>query len=186
MPTNQTISELPPITYTRSWRAKYQRITVQRDKTIVVTIPRNGSKRQGREFVESKISWIKKQLQKIDQYEKQQDSPDLAIDLEKAQDELFGRLDYFSDKYNLPYNRVVFRCQKTKWGSCSGKNNISLNINIAYLSKELQDYVLLHELVHIKIKNHSKKFWGELDRLVGGEAKLLQKELRRFRMMIRG
>jgi predicted metal-dependent hydrolase len=101
---------------------------------------------------------------------------------EGAQDELFSRLDYFSDEYNLPYNRAAFRCQKTRWGSCSDKNNISLNINIAHLPKELQDYILLHELCHIKHKNHSKKFWAELDKCVGGRAKLLQKGLRKYKI----
>ena len=186
MTTTQTISGLPPISYTRSTRAKHLRITIKPTKTITVTIPRNTTQQQAQQFLQSKISWIKKHLQKIDQYNKLQNTPDITIDLDKAQDELFGRLDYFSDKYDLPYKRAAFRCQKTKWGSCSSKNNISLNVNIAYLTKELQDYILLHELCHTRHKNHNKKFWGELDRYVGGRAKELQKEMRGCRMMVRG
>lgn len=185
MPTTQTITDLPAVIYTRSSRAKYLRITVRPTHTITVTVPKHSTQQQAQQFLLSKISWIKKQLQKIDQYNKLQNTPDLTIDLEKAQDNLFNRLDYFSDKYNLLYNRAAFRCQKTKWGSCSSKNNISLNVNIAYLTKELQDYILLHELIHTKIKNHSKKFWRELDRYVGGRAKLLQKELSKCRVGLR-
>jgi predicted metal-dependent hydrolase len=185
MPTTQTTSNLPPVTYTRSARAKHLRITIKPTRTITVTVPRHTNQKQAQQFLLSKIAWIKKHLKKIDQYDKLQDTPDLTIDLDKAQGELFNRLDYFSDKYNLPYNRAAFRCQKTKWGSCSSKNNISLNVNIAYLTKELQDYILLHELVHTKIKNHSKQFWAELDRYLGGRAKLLQKELRVCRMRVR-
>ncbi|MCK5074673.1 MAG: M48 family metallopeptidase, partial [Bacteriovoracaceae bacterium] len=103
-------------------------------------------------------------------------------ELIKAQKYLFSRLDHFSNIYNFPYNRAVFRCQKTKWGSCSNKNNINLNINIAFLPRELQDYILLHELCHIRHKNHSKEFWNELDRYVGGRAKEMSKELRKYRM----
>jgi hypothetical protein len=174
------------VTYTHSPRAKYQRITVRPDKAITVTIPKHSTQQQAQQFLHSKISWIKKQLQKIDQQKQlQQSLPDLpTIDLDKAQHELSNRLNYFSDKYNLSYNRAKFRCQKTKWGSCSSKNNINLNVNIAYLTKELQDYILLHELVHTKIKNHNRKFWAELDRYVGGRAKKLQKELRGCRMMV--
>lgn len=186
MSTTQTISDLPPISYTRSTRAKYLRITIKPTQTITVTVPKHATHQQARQFLRSKISWIKKHLKKIDQYNKLQNTSDLTIDLDKAQDELFNRLDYFSDKYNLPYKRAVFRCQKTKWGSCSSENNISLNVNIAYLTRELQDYILLHELVHTKIKNHSKKFWAELDRYVSGRAKELQKKMRRCRMTVRG
>ena len=81
----------------------------------------------------------------------------------------------FQSEFNI-------RCQKTKWGSCSDKKNINLNINIAYLPKELQDYILLHELCHTKIKNHSKQFWASLDSYVGGRAKEMSKELRTWRM----
>jgi len=111
--------------------------------------------------------------------------PDLDIDLEKAQINLFDRLGYFSKKYNLPYNRAGFRWQKTRWGSCSGKNNISLNVNIAFLPEELQDYILLHELVHTKVKNHSKDFWAKLDKYTNSRAKELAKKLKKYNMKLR-
>ncbi len=180
-----TISNLGSVTFTRSPRAKYQRITVRPDKTITVTIPRGGSLSEAKQFLKSKISWIQKQLQKIDQQAQRRDMPDLEIDLEKAQVDLFDRLDYFSEKYNFPYNRSGFRCQKTRWGSCSGKNNISLNVNIAFLPEELQNYVLLHELIHTKVKNHSKKFWTELNKYTDGKAKELSKKLKKYRIRLR-
>ena len=159
MPTTTlTTSKLDPVTFARSSRAKYQRITVRPDKTITVTIPRNGSLSEAKQFLRSKASWVQKQLQKIDLHTQPHDISDLDIDLEKAQTGMFNRLDYFSKKHSFSYNRAGFRCQKTRWGSCSGKNNISLNVNISFLPEELQDYVLLHELVHTKVKNHSKKF----------------------------
>ncbi len=186
MPTTTlNISNLGSVTITRSPRAKYQRITVRPDKTITVTIPRGGSLSEAKQFLKSKISWIQKQLQKIDQHVESQDMPDLDIDLEKAQIHLFNRLDYFSEKYNFPYNRSGFRCQKTRWGSCSGKNNISLNVNIAFLPEELQNYVLLHELVHTKVKNHSRKFWAELDKYTQGQAKGLSKKLKKHRIRLK-
>ena len=183
--TAPNISELDSVTFTRSPKAKYQRITVRSDKTITVIIPRSGSLNEAKQFLKSKITWIQRQLQKIDQQVQCQDTPDLDIDLEKAQIHLFNRLDYFSEKYNFPYNRSGFRCQKTRWGSCSGKNNISLNVNIAFLPDELQDYVLLHELVHIKVKNHSRKFWAELDKYTNGRAKELSRKLKKYRMKLK-
>jgi len=183
--TTLTISNLDSVTFARSSRAKYQRITVRPDKTITVTIPRGGSLSEAKQFLKSKISWIQKQLQKIDRQAQCRDMPDLDIDLEKAQVDLFNRLDYFSEKHSFSYNRSGFRCQKTRWGSCSGQNNISLNVNIAFLSEELQDYVLLHELVHTKVKNHSRKFWAELDKYTQGQAKELSKELKKYRIRLR-
>ena len=179
------VDNLGPVIFTRSSRAKYQRITVRPDKTITVTIPRGGSLSEAKQFLKSKISWVQKQLQKIEQQTQYRDMPDLDIDLKEAQINLFDRLDYFSEKHNFSYNRAGFRCQKTLWGSCSGKNNISLNVNIAFLPEELQDYVLLHELVHIKVKNHSRKFWAELDKYTEGQAKELSKELKKYRIRLR-
>ncbi len=186
MPTTTlTISNLGSVTFTSSSRAKYQRITVRSDKTITVTIPRGGSLSEAKQFLKSKLSWIQKQLQKTDQHTQHRDMPDLDVDLEKTQNDLFDRLDYFSKKHNLLYNRAGFRCQKTRWGSCSGKNNISLNVNIAFLPEELQDYVLLHELVHTKVKNHSKKFWAELDKYTESRAKELSRKLKKYRMKLK-
>ncbi len=179
------IDNLGPITFAKSSRAKYQRITVHPDKTITVTIPRNGSLSEAKQFLKSKASWIQKQLQKIDQHTQCRDMPDLDVDLEQAQVDLFNRLDYFSEKHSFSYNRAGFRCQKTRWGSCSGKNNISLNVNIAFLPEELQDYILLHELVHTRVKNHSRKFWAELDKYTEGKAKELAKKLKKYNMKLR-
>lgn len=179
------IDNLGPITFAKSQKAKYQRITVHQDKTITVTIPRSGSLTEAKQFLKSKVSWIQKQLRKIDQRAKLQDESDFNIDIEKIQKNLFSRLEHFSEKYNLPYNRAVFRCQRTRWGSCSGKNNINLNVNITFLPRELQDYILIHELVYTKAKNHSKIFWAELDKYTEGKAKELSKKLKKYNMKVR-
>ncbi|MBN2588684.1 MAG: DUF45 domain-containing protein [Sedimentisphaerales bacterium] len=180
--TTLTIANLGTVTFTVSSKAKYQRITVYPDKTIKVTIPRNSSLNKAKQFLISKTYWIQKQLDKIDQQIKSQNQLDLNIDLEKAQKNLFHRLEYFSQKYKMFYRSAKFRCQKTKWGSCSGKNNLNLNINIAFLPEELQDYILLHELVHTKIKNHGHIFWAELDKYTNGKAKELAKKLRNYNL----
>jgi predicted metal-dependent hydrolase len=182
-----TAIQIPPVGcvyFFQSPRAKHLRITIKHDKTIRVTMPRRGNLHQAKEFLLSKIAWIQKQLRKMDQYADLREIPDLNIDLEKAQAYLFNRLNYFCEKYNFSYSRAVFRCQKTRWGSCSGRNNINLNIKIAMLPEQLQDYVLLHELVHTKHKNHGREFWMELDRLTG-DAKKLRKEMRKYRLTVR-
>ena len=67
------------------------------------------------------------------------------------------------------------------WGSCSYKNNISLNMKIILLPEELMDYVILHELTHTREKDHSKNFWAKMDKLVGN-GKSMASRLREYRV----
>jgi predicted metal-dependent hydrolase len=178
------IPGLGTATFVQSPRARRLRITIKADKTIIVTIPRNGTPQQAEQFLHSRTVWIQKQLQKIAQYVQLQDTADLNIDLEKAQNDLFNRLEFLAKSHNFAYNRASFRCQKTRWGSCSKKNYINLNINIVFLPEHLQNYIILHELVHTIVKNHSKKFWAELNNHTAGRAKLLNNQLKKYRIRL--
>lgn len=88
-------------------------------------------------------------------------------------------LNSFSQKYFLEYTSIKFRDMKSRWGSCSFKNGISLNIHISRLPIELIEYILIHELAHTKIKNHSKEFWNFLETLLPN-SKYLDKSLNSF------
>jgi len=181
-----TVNNPAAVTYTRSSRAKHLRLTLCPDRTVTVTIPRHSSLAEARKFLQSKTDWLKKHLRKMEQHQQALQEPDLKdINLQQVQDDLFERLAVYSRKFHLDYNRAVFRCQKTKWASCSGKNSISLNINVAFLPGHLQDYILLHELVHIKVKNHSRQFWTQLDTYCEGRARELAKELKQYKMKLR-
>lgn len=76
------------------------------------------------------------------------------------------RLDTLSREFNLPYNRLTVRAQKTRWGSCSAKKNINLNYRLLFIDADLLDYILLHELVHTVHMNHSKAFWHYFEALL--------------------
>ena len=82
----------------------------------------------------------------------------------KAREYLPRHLHDVSTKLKLPYNKVRIKRQKTLWGSCSIKGNINLNRNLMLMPSEVVDYVLHHELVHLKNLSHSPKFWKELGR----------------------
>ena len=69
-----------------------------------------------------------------------------------------------SDRTELTYRRLTIRLQKTRWGSCSRSGNISLNARLLFVSPEMAEYVLLHELCHTKELNHSSRFWRLVER----------------------
>lgn len=61
---------------------------------------------------------------------------------------------------NLSIRKVFFRIMKTKWASCSSQGNITVNIFLKYLPTELIDYILFHEIVHLREKRHNRNFWN--------------------------
>ena len=72
----------------------------------------------------------------------------------QAKKELPVRLAELAARYGFTYNRVAIKHNSSNWGSCSAKNNINLNLNIVRLPEILQDYILLHELCHLRHRNH--------------------------------
>ena len=82
----------------------------------------------------------------------------------EAKNYLVQRLEFLAKKFNFKYNKTSLRNQRTRFGSCSYQNNISLNINLMKYDFDVIDYVLIHELCHTKVKNHSKNFWKEVEK----------------------
>ena len=94
----------------------------------------------------------------------------------KAKNTLSPWIEHMSRLHGLDYSRVTIRRQKTRWGSCSYKKSINLNQNLMFLNPELVTYVILHELVHTEIQDHSRIFWDTL-RLYCPDSRQLYKEL---------
>ena len=100
-----------------------------------------------------------------------------AIKIE-AKNYLPQRLEFLANKYGFKYGSVTIRNQKTRFGSCSYSNNINLNINLMKYDFDVIDYVLIHELCHTRIKNHSEKFWQEVEKYCPCY-KILRKKLKK-------
>lgn len=81
---------------------------------------------------------------------------------EKALEKISPRVRKWSKKINLPYGKLKFMKLEKRWGSCTPSNNIIINTQAIKLPFSLIDYLIVHELVHTKVKNHSKVFWAEL------------------------
>lgn len=101
----------------------------------------------------------------------------------EAKKHLPERLSGLARIHGFSYKGVFIKNNKTRWGSCSSKNNINLSLHLMRLPQHLVDYVILHELTHTVHRNHSKQFWKHLDKLTGN-AKTLDKELSQYRLDI--
>jgi len=178
------IQGIGPVLFQRSRRARRISISVKPFKGVRVAVPYGLSFKKAEEFVRTKSDWIQKNLRRMKQYEIESDTisgASIDIDRVKAKRKLTERLKQIAEKHGFTYNRVFIRNQKTRWGSCSHKNNISLNVKLIRMPEELMDYVIMHELVHTRIKDHSNDFWNELDKLVG-KGRVLASRLRKYRI----
>ena len=90
------------------------------------------------------------------------------------------RIKKLAKVYGFSVGKITIRNNRRNWGSCSSKNNISLNLQMMKLPDELIDYILLHELVHTKIKNHGPEFWENLNLITGRKAKVLAKQVKKY------
>lgn len=87
------------------------------------------------------------------------------------------RVELLARQHQLKFGKVTVRDNRSRWGSCSRDNSISLNIHLVRLPQRLCDYVILHELAHTVHRHHQKAFWDFLDELTGGNSAQLDKEL---------
>ena len=158
---------LGEVTLRRSSRARRVSIRVHPVRGVVVTVPFLTPYARGISFLESRREWVKKDLERYQT--RNADLPE-GEDIEslrtQAKAVLPPRLKTLADRYGFTYNRVTIKHNTSNWGSCSTKGNINLNLNLMRVARPLQDYILLHELTHLKHPNHGAKFHDELERLL--------------------
>ena len=82
--------------------------------------------------------------------------------MKKAKEYLPYRLDYYAKKFGYTYDKCRLTHANTRWGSCSSRKTISLNIGLMKVPEPLRDYVILHELAHLNHMDHSRAFWAEV------------------------
>ena len=122
-------------------------------------------------FIESKKSWIEKNLAKMEERQKVLDEvqpftqEEINALAEKAKQIIPERVRYYAPKIGVTYNRINIRCQRTRWGSCSSKGNLNFNCLLALFPLEVIDSVVVHELCHRKHMNHSPQFYAEIDKV---------------------
>jgi predicted metal-dependent hydrolase len=150
-----------PCVFVRHPRARSYVIRVEGDGSVRVTIPRWGSRREAAAFAERERAWIEKQQRR------RQDDPrldTLAPDVERewrrrARIELPARLFQLAAANGLVVSHVSVRNQRWRWGSCSRRGRICLNWRLVLMPASVSDYVMIHELMHLRRMDHSPRFW---------------------------
>lgn len=179
---NIRIPGMGEVSVRKSRRATRLSITVTDEGTVRVTIPRGGTMAEAHSFLHKKSDWVAKQREKacrLRMRHRELTAHCHPVPREEATEILSRRLSCLAREFGFSYNRLSIRRQKTRWGSCSARNNISLNETLARLPRRLMDYVLLHELVHTRIKNHGHEFWHELGKYCD-DVRQLRQELRHY------
>ena len=110
------------------------------------------------------------------------ETPEVAALRAEAKSYLPGRLAGLAEEFGFRYNAVRIKHNRSNWGSCSIKGNINLNLNLMRLPEELRDYIMLHELCHLRYLNHGPEFHALLES-VCPEHRALQKRLKEYKLI---
>lgn len=165
-----------------SVRSRRMRLAIHRGGLLVVTIPSRMSEHMAERFIFEKADWILAKIELMKKKAPIEVKTISKVELKRlkvvARELVLRRLEYFNDYYRFTYHRVSFRNQKTRWGSCSRQGNLNFNVKIALLPARLADYIIVHELCHLKEMNHSPRFW-KLVAQTFPDHKELRKELRK-------
>jgi predicted metal-dependent hydrolase len=150
--------------FARHPRARRYVLRVAPDGTVRVTIPRWGSRREAEAFARSQSEWIDKQVRLVSEERARPRPPALSTTqlralVARAKRELPPRLLELAAAHDLVVSRVSIRNQRWRWGSCNRAGHICLNWRLVTMPDWVRDYVLIHELMHLKRMDHSKKFW---------------------------
>jgi predicted metal-dependent hydrolase len=145
----------------KSTRARRISLRVHPVKGVSITVPYIVPYMAAEAFFKLKRQWVIETMSR--QKDKFKDVQPVSRDeieqlRKKAKAELPSRLDELAARYGFAYNKVAIKHNATNWGSCSARNNINLNLNIVRLPEALQDYILLHELCHLRHHDHGHGF----------------------------
>jgi predicted metal-dependent hydrolase len=149
-------------------------IEVRQDLRVIVRAPKRASNREIMKFVEQKQDWIAKHLAYMQiRYEETRRAKEKQFtddDIRKMKDEakrvIPDRVKYYAGIMGVTFGKITIKNQKTRWGSCSSKGNLNFNCLLMLTPDKVRDYVVIHELCHLKQMNHSKMFWAEVEKVM--------------------
>ncbi len=156
----------------RRSKRKSAAIKITADMQIVVFVPLYVSDNEIERMVISKSKWIDEHMLKV------QSTIDERSKLEKITSEQIKeladqaveyipkRVKYYAEKENFVYNKITIKNLVSRWGSCSTKGNLNFNCLLMLTPDYVIDYIVVHELCHLREMNHSEKFWAEVEKIM--------------------
>lgn len=163
---HMTDTDTPSPSYTirRSRQSRRLRVHVTRNR-VTVSAPISATDRRIAAFVSEHADWIQRAQEKV----KSKTREITPAGVEQASYEackgrakkiLFERIKIVNAHYCYHFNMVSVKDLRSRWGSCSTKKNLNFHYKLMFLPVELIDYVVAHELCHLKEMNHSERFWA--------------------------
>ena len=175
------------ISLVRSRRARRITLTVRPTGLVRLTVPCGVSRARALAFAETKVAWIASARQRV--AARQAAVPPLPPEAERerieelrraARVDLPPRVERIARMFGFSYGRITIRASRTKWGSCSFRNDLSFSLYLMALPERLRDYVIVHELCHTVHHDHSPRFHALVDRCLGGQERALDRELKSY------
>jgi predicted metal-dependent hydrolase len=169
----------------RSRRARHICLSIRPFKGVRVAVPYGVPFERAEAVAQARSAWIEKHLRRMAKVEQDAVTYDQRIPVNRsvARRVIADRLQELARLHGFTFGRIFIRNQKSRWGSCSAQNNINLNVHLVLLPPALRDYVILHELVHTRVKHHGPQFWAALERYVP-DCRQVDKELNRYESML--
>jgi len=147
-------------------------LEIKPDLTINARIPHYLSDEEVQKFIEEKSGWVVAKYKQITERKEQEDivaenrksydAVTVQYYRKRAKEIITEKVRYYESRMDVKVNHITIREQKTRWGSCSTKGNVNFNWKLILMPEEILDYVIVHELAHLKEMNHSAEFWDEV------------------------
>lgn len=165
--------------YIKRSRRRSLEIQISKSKEVIVRAPLSTPHSEIRAFIQEHKEWIQDSLKKAKAQELayQDHLREIGADKPYTEEELLqmkkdaikllpSRCEYYASLMGVSYNRIAIKAQRSRWGSCSAKKNLNFNCLLMLCPEEIQDYVVVHELSHLKEMNHSPAFWAEVGKIL--------------------
>jgi len=157
-------------TVKKSARARRLRVAVYCDASVIVTVPIDFGEHKIERFLKEKASWV---LEKMDYFLRLGKTVRIGGGRreykkyrEQAREFVRTKVEEINKIYKFSFGKIAIKNHKTRWGSCSKKRNLNFNYKIIFLPEKLAEYIVAHELCHLREFNHSQKFWNLVSRAV--------------------
>lgn len=158
--------------YIKRSRRKTISVEIEPDLSVLIRAPYYASRADIDKFLQNSDGWIKKHREEAAKKMREKaDIQKLSMDgirqlAKEAKKDIPERVRHFAPLIGVSYGGITIRNQKSRWGSCSSKGNLNFNCLLMLAPPEHRDYVVVHELCHLKEMNHSKRFWSEVEKIL--------------------